>query len=223
MVTRKTLVAFVAAVCALACVVVIGTATASPTPNLSCNSGGSVVSGGVYDQVDVPVGAVCRMDAVSMNTLTVEGQLLQGSDLVIAGNVTAKRFQAISIDDSDILGNVSIITAKNTPANQDPVDIEINHIHQSLVVKYAGGGTGDLLVSTNTVDGNEKDISSKVKGDFSISAETVGLDMLVKGLNGKGTKEVDGNTVGGMLTCKGNKSPFESHGNTAGSKVGQCN
>jgi hypothetical protein len=197
----------------------LGSASAGPGSTFFCNT---TVSGtAAFNNVDVPSGAICAFDGTTSNhthisgNLTVEGRLVQATNVQLDGNLVAEKAQVVAMDNSTVNGDTTLHKLKNAPSNLDPVDLEDNTFNGSLTVTKSRGGTGDFTISTNTVNGDENDNQNKIAGDLSISAETVNGNLTIKGNTGSGTKEFDGNSVNGTLTCQKNKAPVESHANTA--------
>jgi hypothetical protein len=176
-----------------------------------------------YAAVDVPAKSVCHLNTVTVTGgITIEGQLF-GSTLTVGGDVLSQGGKVVQIDSSNINGDLKLKDMAGAPANVDAVSIEVNDIKGTLVVKRVSGGTGDFLVSTDTVGGVENVSLNVINGDLSVSAETVTGKMVVGSNTGPGTKEVDGNSSTVSISCTGNQKPFESHGNTAPTVSGQCN
>jgi hypothetical protein len=172
--------------------------------------------------VTVPADAVCRLDSDALNgNITVSGQLY-ASSLDVSGNLSSQGGKVVQIDSSTIGGNVNVANLHDGPASQDSLSVEINDIGGNLVAQSNTSPTGDMLVSTNTVHGNEVEVFNTVSGDLAIVAETVSGNMAVFRNAGVGAKEVDANSVGNILLCLGNQAPFEAHGNAARVIVGNC-
>jgi hypothetical protein len=215
---------YVVAASVLSCVAVTafgaGSAGALPPPDLTC---AGTFNSSTYNNVNVPSGAVCNMQSDTiLGNVTIDGQIY-ASSLTIAGSVSSLGGKVVQIDSSSIGGNFIVMHTKGGPSNQDSVSIQDNTIDGNLTVfKAFSSATGDELISSNTVHGNETEDHNRVSGDLAITAESVSGDMTVIRSKGLGTKEVDGNSVTGTLTCDKNKSPFEAHGNTAAHVNGPC-
>jgi len=203
-------------VCAAA---IVATGAGARSSAFSCNG---TFNNQTFADVDVPASAVCRMsnDTVT-GTITVEGQLF-ASTLDVGGDLLSDGGKVVQIDSSTIDGNLKVKNLHGAPADQDAVSIVINTIHGFLGVSFNKGGTGDFLVSSNTVDLTENVSFNTIAGDLAVAAETVTQKMKVNSNTGAGTKEVDGNTSSTLITCTSNAPPFESHGNSAPTVSGQC-
>lgn len=194
----------------------VGVASAAP---LTCTG---TYNNMTLGDVTVPAGGVCRLDSDTVNgNITVNGQLY-ASSLTVNGALTSNGGRVVQIDSSTITGNMTIANLGNGPADQDSVSIVINDIGGNLIVNGNASPTGDELVSTNTVHGNEADVFNTITGDLAITAETVDGSMLVYKNTGAGMKEVDGNSVSNYLICLANQSPFEASDNSARVIFGNC-
>jgi len=205
--------------CCAAAIVATG-AGARSAATFSCNG---TFNDQTFKNVDVPSAAVCRLDTDTITGMvTVEGQLY-ASSLDVGGDVLALGGKVMQIDSSTIGGDLKAKNLSGAPSDQDAVAIVINEVHGNLIVKYNRGGTGDFLVSTDTVHGKENVSFNQIPGDLAVTAEDVrGGDLDVTYNTGVGTKEVDGNTSSTLIACNHNDSPFESHGNSAPRVSGQC-
>jgi hypothetical protein len=188
--------------------------------NLSCNG---TENGQTFDNVDVPAGAVCNLNNDTiLGDITVEGQLY-GSVLDVGGSVTSFEGEVVQIDSSTIANNLKLRWLDGAPVSEDPVAIFDNDIGGSFWVKNSRGGTGEFQAASNTVSQDVVINKNMMDGNSTFADLSVTGDMTVYKNKGSGLKEVDANDVGGTLSCKQNKEPFESSGNTAGSIEGQCN
>src|SRR5689334_22567179 len=143
----KLLLLFGAALC---CAAVLATGVgARSSATFSCNG---TFNNQTYTDVDVPSSAVCNLNTVTVTGgITVEGQLF-ASSLDVGGDLLSEGGKLVQIDSSTIGGNLKLKHLAGAPSNQDVVSVVINTIHGKLVVKRTSGGTGDFLVSSNTVD-----------------------------------------------------------------------
>ncbi len=88
----------------------------------------------------------------------------------------------------------------------------------AIVNNESQGALGRMRVVNNVLQPSD---STSTVG-LNISANQVGTDATVSGNGGQVDKYVQGNTVGGTLSCIGNEPPFVGTFNTAASFLGQC-
>jgi hypothetical protein len=148
---------------------------------------------------------------------------LNGGGVHIGGNLVAQGAKNVRMNDFTVLGNVIIRDGGgDLVINQSRVSgaVDISGIKGFIAIinNDSAGALGVLRVIGN--DLRPSDPTSTV--GLNLSANQIAGDATVSNNKGKGEKNVQGNTVGGALTCTNNKAPFLGTFNTAATLNGQC-
>ena len=208
---------------ALGCAV---TATAAPTAAAqqvtTCNG---ELPFGSYENVAVPKGATCSASGSTVaGTFTVgKNATLNGGGVTIGGSLIANGATNVRLSGFSVGGDVSIAGGGGNLVIQSStvrgvVDISGVKGFIAIINNESQGALGHVRVVNNTVQASDR--SSTV--GLNISSNQVLTDAEVSGNTGKVDKNVQGNTVGGTLSCIGNAPPFDGRFNTAAAFQGQC-
>jgi hypothetical protein len=196
--------------------------TAVAAPVTICNGD---LPFGSYDNVVVPPGATCSASGstVARNLGVGPGATLNGGGLTIGGNLIALgatnvRLSAFSVggDVRVVGGGGDLVILQSTV--RGAVDVGGVNGFIAIINNDFPGALGRLRVVGNVVQ--PSDPTSTV--GLNIAVNQIRTDAEVSLNRGQAQKLVQGNTVGGTLSCIANAPPFDGSFNTAAAFRGQC-
>jgi hypothetical protein len=180
---------------------------------------------GSYDSVVVPPNATCSASGSTVSrTFTVgRGATLNGVGVTIGGSLIALGAENVRLVYFSVGGGVIIRGGGGNLVIQSSTvrgDVDISGVHGfiAIISNESPGALGRMRVVNNVLQ--PLDPTSTV--GLNISSNQVGTDATVSGNRGRVEKNVQGNTVGGTLSCIGNEPPFLGTSNTATAFRGQC-
>ncbi len=185
------------------------------------------LSGGTYDAIEVPPGAICVLDNV---TVTNSVRAFAGSRLFIQGSEIGGHVRGLDASAVQISGGTHVVGNVNVQGGHDAFfascAVDDATIDGNLVC--ADNDPGSPIIRTEqgpvTVGGSVRLVNNVIPAGFvmlMLNAEVAG-DADVRRNSGGGFKSVQGNTIIGVLTCRKNDAPFTGAPNTAGGFAGQC-
>ena len=185
------------------------------------------LDGGTYRDIEVPVGAICVLQGVtvtrSVKALADSRLFIQNSE--IGGNVKGIDASAVQVsEETHIAGNLNVqgghdalfasCAVDNATIDGDVTCADNNP--GSPIIRAEQGPTaigGSVKFTDNVIPAGNVML---------LLNASVGVDAEVRRNTGAGFKSVTGNTVTGDLVCKKNDPTFTGGPNTAGSVGGQC-
>jgi hypothetical protein len=189
----------------------------SPIDRNSANNRSNVVStaiscsqqGSATGSVRLGSGTTCIIGAtITGNLIVPAGASVVLVNSTVRGTLSASRPGSVSVCNTTIGGNVRITGATGFVLLGDPGDdlCQPNNIHGTVTLRSNHSGV-ELV-------GNHIDLNASVNGTTGIGPflEDIGV-------------EIEGNTIGGKLTCLGNavQPVNDGHANTVtGAHRGQC-
>ena len=197
------------------------------------------LSGGVYESLNVPAGATCTLEGVSVaGSMRVGGgATLVANDSTIAMNVIGNRAASVQMMDTVVLGEINLqrttgaIVIGADGCAVDPIaDGNIVLLNNSGPILVCLMSLRNLLVQGNTnavllfdnVISNNLVVTQNSGPAVRIRGNAVGGSILVQ-QNSSPWLAVRFNTVAGNIRCTGNTSVPNVVGNTAGGAyLGQC-
>ena len=207
----------------LSCAAVAAAApTAVAAPVTICNG---ELPFGSYDNVVVPPRATCSASGstVARNLAVGPGATLNGGFLTIGGNLVALGATNIRLFGFSVGGDVRVVGGGgdltiHQSTVRGAVDVAGVNGFIAIINNESPGALGRVRVVGNVL--RTSDPTSTV--GLNISANQIRTDAEVSLNRGQVEKNVQGNTVGGTLSCLGNAPPFEGSFNTAAAFRGQC-
>jgi hypothetical protein len=180
---------------------------------------------GSYDRVVVPRNTTCSVSGATVaGNLTVRrGATLNGGTVTIGGSLIAKGATNVRLFEFRVEGDVRIEGGGGNLVIQSStvrgvVDVSGVNGFIAIINNESPGALGRMRVRNNVLQ--PLDPTSTV--GLNISSNQVATDATVSGNRGSVAKNVQGNTVGGTLSCIRNEPPFDGRFNTAAVFKGQC-
>ena len=210
------------AIASLCCAAAAAPAAAAPTKVTKCKG---QLAAGSYDSVVVPQNATCSLSGANVaGNVTMERRAtLNGGSVTIGGSLIAQGATNVRLFDFSVGGDVRIVGGGGDLVIQSStvhgvIDISGVNGFIAIIDNASPHALGRLRVVNNAV--RASDPTSTV--GINISSNQVLTDAEVSGNTGAVDKNVQGNTVGGRLSCIGNAPPFDGRFNTAAAFQGQC-
>jgi hypothetical protein len=180
---------------------------------------------GSYENVVVPPRATCSASGstVAGNVTVGLGATLNGGFVTIANNLVGVGAANVRLTGFSVGGDVIIRGGGGdlvilTSTVRGVVDISGVHGFIAIINNESPGALGKLSVVNNVV----RALDSTSTVGLNISSNQIRTDATVSFNAGPVEKNVQGNTVGGTLSCVGNAPPFLGTFNTAAAFEGEC-
>jgi hypothetical protein len=199
------------------------------------------LSGGPYDNVEVPAGKECTLSGVSVTQSVrafAKSQLFIFSSN-IGGSVVARGSDVVQLEDETTIGgNVDVLGGGDI--NVDLASCSVNNVTIQGNLSCVGQNPGSPVINRFDPETNEDgtvgpDAPVSVGGNVLLALNrmpanhvlnllrvTIGGNANVLLNVGVGSKIVHFNVVTGRLACVFNTPPFTGGPNTAATKIGQC-
>jgi hypothetical protein len=175
--------------------------------------------GATFDNVVVPPGTLCQLHGVTVrgNVKALENSILGIGFSNIGGNVEGDKADEVQVRDSTVRGNITIVEGGPAPFFFHEVDLSnvILPNGQVHIEKMTGSITVGRFVG-NMIKGNVKAEDNTIPpGEiFDIANNAIGGNLQVFKNKGLANKEVQFNTVAGVIQCWENEPPFVGGPNT---------
>jgi hypothetical protein len=180
---------------------------------------------GSYINVVVPPNATCSASGSTVaQTLTVgRGASFFGGFVTIGGSLISVGAKYVRLTGFSVAGDVIVRGGGGdltilTSTVRGVVDVSDVNGFIAVINNDSPGALGRLRVVNNTL--KRLDPTSTV--GLNVSSNQVRTNATVSANKGRVDKNVQGNTVGGTLSCVGNSPPFLGTFNTAQKFEGEC-
>jgi hypothetical protein len=200
-----------------------------------------VLTGGPYDRVEVPPGALCFMSGAIVlgsvivredATATIVGNTIGGNIDVrqnalaetntntVGGNVMGHKPRHVHVHAGSVRGNIHVIDIEGVGTA-----LWFDFVTMSGNIQLQKGRVGGLVVESNTIETGNIRVEGIVATDpvmWSVRGNQVAQNLQVFRNRGPHPKTVTFNVVRGHVQCFDNDPPFLGGPNTASKAQGQC-
>jgi hypothetical protein len=206
---------------ALACAAAASAAPAAIAASTTCEG---ELAGGSYDDVVVPPRATCSLfGATVAQTVSVgRNATLNGGFVTIGGSLVAADAKNVRLTGFSVVGDVTIRGGGEVTIASSTVAGVVDVSGVNGFIAIIDNGSPGALGRIRVVDNILKRLDRFSTVGLNIASNQVQTDAEVSRNKGQVDKMVQGNTVGGTLSCIGNTEPFVGSFNTAASFEGQC-
>ncbi len=178
---------------------------------------------GTFDNVFVPVGKSCTLknSTVQGNVKALPNSRLFMRNNRVRGNIDGDEAILVQVRGGTVEGSIQIKEA-NSPSVIG-AEVSSGTVLTQGNIQIEKMDTGGILIrDVHLRKGNIKVEENVTRSDFEIVRNRVAQNVQVFKNKGTNRKFVRNNTIGQIIQCKENQSPFVGGPNTAGDAQDQC-
>lgn len=178
---------------------------------------------GTFDNVFVPVGRTCTLtnSTVQGNVKALPNSRLFARNNRVRGNIDGDEAVLVQVRGGTVEGSIQIKEANNTSVIGAEVSRGTVLTQGNIQVEKMNTG-GILIADVVLRKGNIKVEENVTRSRFEIVRNRVAQNVQVFKNRGTNQKFVRNNTIGQIVQCKENQSPFVGGPNNAGDAQDQC-
>jgi hypothetical protein len=178
---------------------------------------------GTFDNVFVPVGRTCNLQnsTVQGNVKALPESRLFMRNNRVRGNIDGDEAVLVQVRGGTVGGSIQIKEANNTSVIGAEVSGGTVLTQGNIQVEKMNTG-GILIRDVRLTKGNIKVEENVTRSSFEIVRNRVAQNVQVFKNRGTNQKFVRNNTIGQIVQCKENQSPFVGGPNNAGDAQDQC-